>query len=155
MTEEWRDIPGYEGLYQVSNTGKVKTLARSWKSGRGLIRYIVEAEKIQTPDKDGYPRITLNKEGKKTRGRVHQLVCLAFYGPCPVGLQIRHLDHTKTNNVLTNLLYGTEQENAQDRQNNPNYVHPRGMRGKKHSIETRKKMRQSHLNRKKEVSLES
>jgi hypothetical protein len=155
MKMEWRDIPGYEGLYQVSNTGRVRTLARSWKSGRGVIRYIVESEKKQTLDKDDYLRITLNKEGKKTRGRIHQLVCLAFYGPCPKGLQVRHLDSIKTNNCVDNLKYGTGIENAQDRQNHPSFVHSRGMLGKKHSIETREKMRKSHLNRKKEVPLES
>lgn len=141
----WKNIPGYEGLYQVSNTGRVKTLARQWKSGRNLTRFLGESEKVQSPDKDGYPRVTLCKDGKKTRWRVHQLVCLAFLGPCPKGQQIRHLDHSTTNNNLANLCYGTVKENVADRHSNPRYVHPR--LGAKLSDETKDKIRQSHLKR--------
>ena len=144
MTEIWKDIPGYEGRYQASNTGKVKTLARSWISGRGLTRYITEADKAQTTDKDGYKRVTLSNEGKK-RWHVHELVCLAFYGPRPKDQQIRHLDHSRDNNNLANLCYGTAKENVADRHNNPLYVHPR--LGAKLSDETKDKIRQSHLKR--------
>jgi hypothetical protein len=147
MNEDWKPIPGYEGLYEVSDLGEVRTLEREWISGRGVRRIVKPGIKNKTKDKDGYYRVTLCKSGKKTRKHVHQLVAEAFIGPKPEGLQVRHLDHSRTNNRLNNLKYGTAKENSADRHRNPTYTHPRGMAGKKHTPKTREKMRQARNRR--------
>ena len=102
MTDEvWRDIEGYEMIYQVSNMGRVKRLdgidsqGRNWK-GRILSPGI---------DKGGYLKVCLYKEGKVNRFLVHRLVAHAFI-PNPEGLpQINHIDEDKTNNLVDNLEY--------------------------------------------------
>lgn len=141
----WKAIPGFEGAYEVSDEGEVRTLEREWVSGRnGSIRRTVqEGPKRQTLDKDGYPRVTLCLNGVKKRKKVHTLVMEAFVGPMPKGMQIRHLDHSRDNNRLDNLCYGTVKENVADRHANPAYVHPRGMLGKHHSKETKRRMRET------------
>ena len=100
MSEEWRDIDGHEGLYQVSNTGKVKSL----RSGKILKTY---------SDKWGYRRVHL---GRRERGlRVHRLVLEAFVGPCPPGMECCHNDGNNTNNRAENLRWDTKKSNRQDR----------------------------------------
>jgi hypothetical protein len=140
----WKAIPGYEGMYEVSDEGEVRTLEREWVSGMNTRRMVKPGLKKQTKDKDGYPRVTLCLKGKKARKRVHQLVTEAFIGPQPKGMQVRHLDHSCDNNRLDNLCYGTAKENAADRHANPAYVHPRGMAGKKHSASTKKHISETH-----------
>ena len=100
MSEEWRDIDGHEGLYQVSNAGKVKSL----RSGKILKTY---------SDKWGYRRIDL---GRRERGlSVHRLVLEAFVGPCPPGMECCHNDGDNTNNRVENLRWDTKRSNRQDR----------------------------------------
>jgi len=108
MKETWKPIIGYEGLYQVSDLGKVRSL----KFGK---------ERILKPGMSaGYLAVGLCNNGQKTR-KVHQLVAEAFIGPRPDGYETCHKDDVKTNNVLTNLYYGTKSENlGGDRnRNNP------------------------------------
>ncbi len=62
-------------------------------------------------DTNGYPRVSLGKSNMK---RIHILVCEAFIGPRPLGMQIRHLDGNPSNNYIDNLCYGTATENMQD-----------------------------------------
>ena len=98
--EEWRTIPGYEGRYEVSSRGRVRNSA-----GRVLTTHL-------TPK--GYPEISLGRR----RWRVHALVCLAFIGPRPEGLQVRHLNDIKTDLSPSNLTYGTPSENIRDQVQN-------------------------------------
>lgn len=99
--EEWRDIPGFEGHYQVSDRGRVR-------NSRGRVR------KLQDAWGAGHLRVNLKVSGKETACYVHRLVLLAFEGPCPEGQQVRHLDGDPTNNSLANLKYGTPKENSED-----------------------------------------
>ena len=122
MTETWKDIPDYEGLYQVSNTGKVRSKKKRRVNGVSWSKRKIGVEKKQRLDKDGYYLTTLSKEGIKTTFHIHELVCFAFIGPRPKGLVVRHLDHSKTNNIPSNLCWGTPQENSADRFNNPKDV---------------------------------
>ena len=110
--EIWRDIKGYEGLYQVSNMGRVKSLERTVtrKNGR---KYTVK-ELILKPNSDGhgYLRVDLgNGSGKGKTIKVHRLVCEAFHKnpenkPC-----VNHIDENKTNNTASNLEWCTYEEN--------------------------------------------
>ncbi len=95
INEEWRAIPGYEGLYEVSNSGSVRSVKRlmALSPARGYLT--VELWK--------------NKEGR--RFTVHRLVMMAFTGPRPDGLQINHLNGVKTDNRWVNLEYCTASEN--------------------------------------------
>lgn len=98
--EEWRTICGYEGLYQVSNYGKVKSL-----------KY--DKEKILKfgKKKNGYLFVILCKEGKKKQFLVHRLVVNAFI-PNPSSLPcVNHKDENKTNNQVDNLEWCTYQYN--------------------------------------------
>lgn len=96
MNEEWRDCVGIPD-YQVSNLGNVR-------GPRGL------RKPIKGPR--GYLRITFHRFGRHFKRTIHSLVCEAFIGPRPEGLQILHDDDDKTNNKLSNLSYGTHQENT-------------------------------------------
>ena len=97
--EEWRDIKGYEGLYQVSNLGRVKSLARKINNQYG------KKERLMTQkiDKDGYKRVGLNKNGKQIYYGVHRLVAQAFISNPNNYPQINHKDENKSNNKVDNL----------------------------------------------------
>lgn len=113
--EEWRAVPGYEGLYEVSNRGRTRTLRRIIVSKKGVeIRLRGRLLKVR-PDAKGYDlRPMRDHSGKIKWLHVHRLVLLAFRGP-PGPRQIgRHLDDVKTNNNLSNLTWGTHKENVED-----------------------------------------
>ena len=116
MEEIWRDVKGYEGLYQVSNLGRVKSLERfikTRKNKNGMNGYIHKQESIRIPTKDykGYLRLNLCKEGKQKPFKVHRLVAQAFI-PNPNNLpQVNHKDENKENNCITNLEWCTNEYN--------------------------------------------
>jgi hypothetical protein len=105
--ERWLPIPGHEGRYDVSDQGNV----RSWVPYNGTSVPRTLATEL---NKHGYLRAVLYGDCRKISKRVHQLVMLAFVGPRPEGLETRHLDGNKLNNILTNLVYGTSSENRFD-----------------------------------------
>lgn len=114
MPERWRDVPGYEGLFQVSDRGRVKSLPRLRRTkGDGVCPV---KEKFLTPYLNGdYWKVYLKKEGKGWLVGLHRLVLLAFRGPPKRGQQGRHLDGDASNNFLFNLEWGTAKENGQDK----------------------------------------
>lgn len=103
--EEWKDILGYEGFYQISNLGKVKSLTRK----------VVPVDKILKPqvDGNGYLHARLYKDGKGKTMKVHQLVVLAFLNHVPNGhkVVVDHIDNNKLNNKLNNLQLISNREN--------------------------------------------
>lgn len=101
--EIWKDIKGYEGLYQVSNQGRVKSLER-YKIGRFGIKYRVN-EKIIIPhqDKYGYIRVGIYKDGVERTIRIHKLVAEVFIPNPNNYTEINHIDEDKTNNRVENL----------------------------------------------------
>lgn len=109
--EIWKDIPGYEGHYQVSNLGNVKSLSRRISLYRGSF---ISKERILKPSfKRGYAQCGLCKNGKKNTFQVHQLVAMAFLGHVLCGHErvVDHIDNNILNNKLSNLQVITAREN--------------------------------------------
>jgi formylmethanofuran dehydrogenase subunit E len=103
MIETWMLIPGYEGLYEVSDLGRVYGF-RSKKILKG------------TPNRDGYPRVELRNENSQVQRHlfVHRLVLLAFVGEPPEGMEACHNNGDPSDNRLENLRWDTHSENMID-----------------------------------------
>lgn len=116
--EIWKDIPGYEGWYQVSPDGRVKSMARSTPTrnrwGPCLYNF-PEKEIFGRIDGYGYRKMNLCVNGKARGMFAHTAVALAFIGPKPTpDHQVAHWDGDKLNNHFSNLRWATNKENAQD-----------------------------------------
>lgn len=100
----WRDIPGFDGEYEVSDDGRVK-------SNKGI-----QPRLLRQSPRNGYPVVNLHhRDGAGVVTEVHRLVLRAFVGECPDGMETRHLNGDRSDNRLSNLTYGTRIENARDR----------------------------------------
>jgi hypothetical protein len=103
--EEWRDVVGYEGIYSISNLGRVRRdLARNATPGK-ILKLGKKAR--------GYFSVSLSINDKRRSHAVHKLVAAAFFGECPPGKQVNHKYPPKTNNRVDNLEYLTQRENIQ------------------------------------------
>lgn len=108
--EEWRAVPGYEGIYEVSDAGRVRSLDRVTNDGKRLRGQSIKAFQMPT----GHMRVALGRNGTKRTLKIHRLVLLAFVGPPPSGTEALHRDGDAGNNSLTNLRWGTKSENCRD-----------------------------------------
>lgn len=123
MLEVWLPVLGYEGLYEVSNFGNVKSLARIDHRGRNWKESIIGGMR-----KSGYMICTLSKKGKKRQIFIHKLVMEAFVGKKPFfNSAICHGDGNPSNCNLINLRYDTPKGNSGD-----TIIHGRTNRGYKH-----------------------
>lgn len=100
--EQWKDIPGFENKYQISNTGAVKSSCRN--------KEIIMSPALNT---FGYPKVGLYKDSKYTSATVHRLVAEAFIDNPDNKPQINHIDGNKANNNVSNLEWCTNSENMQ------------------------------------------
>ena len=109
--EEWKDILGFEGFYQASNLGRIKSLERFRKGKNGSL--VTVKEKILKPrlNNNGYYQVELCKNSKVRFYYVHRLVYEVFNGTIPEGLQVNHINEVKTDNRLSNLNLMTCKEN--------------------------------------------
>ena len=114
MEEIWKPIKGYEGLYEVSNIGRVKSLPKTVEQYYG---YKITNERIlkQSPDRKGYMMAWLYKNKKRNTVKVHRLVANAFIPNPDNKPQIDHINTVKDDNRVCNLRWCTEKENS----NNP------------------------------------
>lgn len=115
MEEIWKDITEYKELYQVSNLGQIRSIPRLKTLG-GILKPIL--------DTGGHLQVGLYKDGKQKRLSIHRLILEAFIGPCPLGMECRHLDGNPINNKLNNLQWGTKSENQQDSIRHGTFFHP-------------------------------
>lgn len=106
MNVQWRPIGGFEGYYEVSSDGQVRSAMRRKGSKGGVLK--------AGTTKAGYKLVSLWRDGRGLSCNVHRLVAAAFLGPCPPGMEVRHMDGDPANNVATNLRYGTSSENNLD-----------------------------------------
>ena len=112
--ELWKDVEGFEGLYQVSTWGRVRSLDKYVDVKIRNVDKVLKRGKILKPayDKDGYLRVNLCKNGKRTNFYVHRLVAKAFI-PNPLNLPIiNHKDEVKDNNYPYNLEWCTDEYNT-------------------------------------------
>lgn len=101
MTEEWRDVPGYEGLYQVSNLGNVRSVGRCITDTHCTRRF--SGRRLKQFVNRGYKVVTLSKQGVLKQIKVHRLVAEAFI-PNPESYpEVNHKDENKANNLVGNL----------------------------------------------------
>lgn len=114
--EEWRDIPGWEGLYQVSNLGRVCSVDRVIvaKGATGGPRRYPSKIREPFPGKWGHLHVSLFEGRTEKRYSVHSLVAQAFIGPRPDGLVVCHNDGDPSNNCPENLRYDTASGNMLD-----------------------------------------
>ena len=111
--EIWKDIPGYEGLYQVSSLGRVRSLDRVVPHGR-FGEFKLKGRVLKpSPDLNGYLKLNLYKDGMTKTIEVHKLIAIAFlnHEPCGNKIVVDHIDNNKTNNRLDNLQLITHREN--------------------------------------------
>lgn len=118
-SEEWRACPGYEGLYEISSIGRVRSLDRVVRvpAGRRAKEYskTVSGRILALNGaRSKYLTVNLNRDGVPTEHSVHVLVCAAFHGPRPPRMIVAHGDGQKHNNSKCNLRYATYRENAAD-----------------------------------------
>ncbi len=120
INEIWHNIEGYEGLYQVSNYGRVKSLSRPYKNQYGEFgnkKEFIKAQKLcsfdsSTKEKSGYLVVNLAKDDRGKWVRVHRLVAQAFLENPLNLLEVNHKDGNKLNNNVDNLEWVTHAQNC-------------------------------------------
>lgn len=110
-TEVWREIQSHVGLYEASSLGRIRGLNRVLNPGRRWTGRVLKA----SVNRHGYARVSLCKGGVTTALTVHGLVCRAFHGPRPPGMEVAHGDGVKLNNQSSNLRWATHADNEADK----------------------------------------
>ena len=109
--ETWRDVVGYEGVYEVSDHGRVRSVDRVVNGPKGQMR--IKGKVLRPSLSCRYGRVGLQKNALRKQFFVHRLVAAAFIGPLPNEKQVNHIDGDKLNNQSANLEYVTQSENMQ------------------------------------------
>lgn len=112
--EIWKPIKGFEGLYEVSNQGRIKSLNRTVFDENGRIR-LLKGKLLKLNDKNGYNVVNLYKNGVMKKPRVHRLVAEAFIPNPENKPEIDHINTIRNDNRVENLMWVTHKENT----NNP------------------------------------
>ena len=114
MEEIWKDIKDYEGLYQVSSFGRVRSLDREVVYRNDRIYNCKGRVLKPSLDDSGYLRVNLCENGKRITKRIHQLVAIAFlkHIPCGLKLVVNHIDNNPLNNNVENLEITTNRKNT-------------------------------------------
>lgn len=107
--ETWKPVRGYEGLYEISDKGRLRALFKAGnfhKPGRLLRPWLM---------KSGYLQVHLMRPGAKRKAAcVHRLLLEAFIGPAPEKCECRHLNGDRADNNISNLAWGTHKQNVED-----------------------------------------
>jgi hypothetical protein len=121
--EIWKPIPGWEGLYEASNMGRVRSLDHVDRRGRHLSGRVL---KQVISNGRRYLCVTLHKNNQQSTQNVHVLICQAFHGPRTKGKVVGHWDGNGLNNIVSNLRWTTQIKNIHDK-----YRHNTIIRGEK------------------------
>lgn len=111
--EHWKPIPGWEGYYEASDHGRIRSVRRTVKTERGQRTFRAQIIKSSVR-KDLHFTVGLYRDGAGKCMRVHRLVMAAFVGPCPDGMEVCHNNGDPADNRLSNLRYDTRSENMID-----------------------------------------
>ena len=115
--ECWRPVKGYEGRYEVSDLGRIRSIQRTIRKSsksRSSYDYTVPARMMRQPLRAGYPSVTLYRDAVKVRESVHRIVAAAFLGAVSDGLVVCHIDGDRRNNRASNLRLDTPAANSAD-----------------------------------------
>lgn len=121
--EQWKPINGWEGFYEVSDHGRVRSVDRvipHARSGQLRLRGKII---VQGTDEGGHMFARLCRNGTAKQMYVHRLVLEAFVGPCPDGMEGLHWDDDQKNNHVSNLRWGTRSDNLRDSVRNGRHNH--------------------------------
>lgn len=122
-TEKWQPIPGYEGYYEASNLGRIRTVIDHPK-GRSLSGTVMKL----SLHRNGYLNVGLHRDGVRKVVGVHRLVAAAFHGAPSSGMVARHIDGVRTNNKPSNLEWGLHSDNMRDAvRHGTHYSHGRSL----------------------------
>ena len=110
--EQWKDVAGYEGLYQVSSLGRVRSLDHIRRSKGDSTAHVKGKIRAQRKDKYGYMRVNLCKDGVVRTEKVHTLVCAAFHENPENKPTVNHINCNRSDNRADNLEWATVQENT-------------------------------------------
>ena len=113
MKELWKDIPGYESHYQVSNLGRIRSLDRVIAQKNGVIKNLKGLVKSPVLNDNGYFTINLYKSGKAKCVKIHREIAIAFIERDSKYNCVNHKDGVKTNNSIDNLEWCNHSENNQ------------------------------------------
>jgi hypothetical protein len=130
MAEEWKDIPGYEGKYQASTLGRIRSLDRRVRlvaHGKETTR-LMRGRVLRPGKYDSIGHVSVVLGHKAIGSPVHYLIALTFIGPRPKGMDVCHNDGDPTNNAVSNLRYDTRTENNRD-------IYRQGQQGARTSLE--------------------
>lgn len=146
--ETWRPVLGWEGFYEVSDEGRVRSLDRMRKKGARIDRGRIRSLSV---DRAGYPRVGLCGNGMQVTRLVGHLVAEAFLGPRPDGAECRHLNDEPGDSRAVNLAWGTRTDNEADKlQNRGHYLRKRESCPQGHALVepnlVRGKLAQGHRN---------
>ena len=113
MKEIWKDIKGYEKIYQISNLGRVKRLSYWHKVGLKNVSITYRTERIlkQSCDSNGYKQVCLTKNSKKKSHSIHKIMAIVFIPNSENKKQVNHINGIKTDNNIENLEWCTYHEN--------------------------------------------
>lgn len=115
MSERWRDIPGWEGLYQASDQGRIRSLDRVvLHAGYGTINLKGRIILPAPVGRSGHLKANLWKNNVRHGLYVHRLVALTWIGPCPDNQEVCHGSNRVADNSVGNLCYGTHKQNSLD-----------------------------------------
>lgn len=109
--EIWKPVKGYEGYYEVSSYGLVRSLARDVIKSNGVVQHRAGKTKSPVKDHDGYYFAKLSKDGHSKTVKIHVLVAEAFVPGWFDGAEVNHKDYDRTNNTADNLEWVTHKEN--------------------------------------------
>ncbi len=113
--ERWKRCVGYEGSYEVSDQGRVRSVDRVVTGPWGFPKRLKGQIISPAPSRIGHLGVSLSKEGVGRSIWVHQLVMTTWVGPCPPGQQVRHGPKGVSDNSISNLCYGTPSEDGLDK----------------------------------------
>lgn len=125
VQEVWRPVLGWEGLYEVSTNGGVRSVDRVMECSNGKRRHCLSQALRKQILRNGYERVILCRSGREQGALVHRLVAESFIPG--VGVVVRHMDGVKTRNTVGNLCWGSHAQNANDKR-----AHGKHLFGEKH-----------------------